>query len=202
VPDPRFLFAQLNPMLLLFNKPYGVLSSFTGDAPGKKTLSEFGFPPRVYPVGRLDADSEGLLLLCDEAGFNHRLLDPGRGHWRRYWAQVEGEAKQEQVDRLTKGVLVQNRMTLPARAGIIQPTVPPRDPPIRERKSIPTSWIELELREGRNRQVRRMTAAVDLPTLRLLRVAIGDCSLPPELLPGRWKEASPEERKKIFAGAA
>jgi len=186
-------------MLLILNKPYGVLSSFTGDTSGKLTLSKFGFPPRVYPVGRLDADSEGLLLLCDEAGFNHRLLDPDRRHWRKYWTQVEGLAQQEQVAKLVNGVLVQDRMTLPAKARIIHPTVPPRDPPIRQRKSIPTSWIELELREGRNRQVRRMTAAVGLPTLRLMRVAIGEYSLPPGLQPGDWEEVSEEDRKKILS---
>lgn len=185
-------------MLLAFNKPYGVLSQFTPEHPGQRTLADFDFPKRVYPVGRLDADSEGMLLLCDEPGFNSRLLDPKQSHWRRYWAQVEGSVMPEHLRQLASGVEIQGKFTLPAKARQISPEVPPRIPPIRERNNIPTSWIELELREGRNRQVRRMTAAVGLPTLRLIRSAIGHFSLEHDLAPGRWSEVSLENRKRIF----
>lgn len=186
-------------MLVIFNKPYGVLSQFTQEMPGQRTLAEFDFPERLYPVGRLDADSEGLLLLCDESGFNNQLLDPGNAHWRTYWSQVEGIAMPDQLDRLMKGVEIQGKRTLPAKTKCIAPDLPPRDPPIRERKNIPTSWIELQLREGRNRQVRKMTAAVGLPTLRLLRVAISDYVLPVDLRPGSWIQATREDRDRIFA---
>jgi 23S rRNA pseudouridine2457 synthase len=188
-------------MLLALHKPYGVLSQFTEEAPGQRTLAECGLPSRVYPVGRLDADSEGLLLLTDEPGLNTRLLHPTRGHWRRYWAQVEGEPSAEALARLATGVLVQGKMTLPARAWRLEPRpdVPPRDPPIRARKAISDTWIALELHEGRNRQVRRMTAAVGHPTLRLLRVRIGAFELPAELAPGQWRELSEAERKAVFA---
>ena len=159
---------------LLLHKPYGVLSQFTAE-PGSAwaTLAAYVDRPGVYPVGRLDADSEGLLLLTDNGPLQQRLLDPRRGHWRRYQVQVEGLAERNQLEALRAGVLVQGRQTLPTRARHIpDPGWPQREPPIRRRLSIPTSWLELELREGRNRQVRRMTAAVGLPTLRLLRVAI------------------------------
>ena len=151
-------------------------------------------------MGRLDADSEGLLLLTDEAGLNHRLLHPTRGHWRRYWAQVEGEPTAESLAKLADGVMVQGKRTLPARAWRVdpQPNVPPRDPPIRVRKAIPETWIAVELHEGRNRQVRRMTAAVGHPTLRLLRVRIGAFELPEDLLPGTWRELSAAERERIW----
>jgi len=188
-------------VLLVLHKPFGVLSQFTPELPGQRTLAEFGFPAGVYPVGRLDADSEGLLLLTDEAGLNDRLLNPKRGHWRRYWAQVEGEPSGEALAALAAGVMVQGKLTLPARAWMLdpQPTVVPRDPPIRVRKSIPDRWIALELHEGRNRQVRRMTAAVGHPTLRLLRVRIGALDLPAELAPGAWRELSADERAAIFS---
>lgn len=183
-------------MLLVFNKPYGVLSQFTIECEGQRTLAEFGFPAGVYPVGRLDSDSEGLLLLSDEPGFNTRLLDPKNAHWRTYWAQVEGTADASHTERLASGVLVQKQRTRPARCRVIAPDLPPRDPPIRERKSIPTTWLELQLREGRNRQVRRMTAAVGLPTLRLIRVAIEDLQLG-TLAPGTWYEATAEDRRGL-----
>jgi 23S rRNA pseudouridine2457 synthase len=187
-------------MLIAFYKPYGVLSQFTADVPGQRTLAEFGFPPRVYPLGRLDLDSEGLLLLSDEGGLNARLLDPRRAHWRRYFVQVEGVPTPGAIRRLEAGVMVQGKKTLPARAGILPeaPDFPPRDPPVRFRKNIPTSWIAVELREGRNRQVRRMTAAVGLPTLRLVRVRIGALELPADLLPGTWRELDARERGLVF----
>jgi 23S rRNA pseudouridine2457 synthase len=186
-------------MLLAFHKPCNVLTQFTPDIPGQRTLAEFGFPPRVYPLGRLDYDSEGLLLLSDEAGLNTRLLDPKNAHLRSYWAQVEGAATVEMLRPLSKGVLIQGKKTLPAQAKVIpEPDLPPRDPPIRSRQNIPTSWVEVSLHEGRNRQVRRMTAAVGLPTLRLVRARIGQFSLPPELAPGTWREVTASERKLIF----
>lgn len=186
-------------MLLAFNKPYGVLSQFTPDHPGQRTLSEFGLPKNVYPLGRLDRDSEGLLLLSDEPGLNTRLLDPQNAHPRTYRAQVEGEVTEGAVQKLRAGVVIEGKMTLPAEAERIHPDLPPRDPPIRFRQNIPTSWIELTLREGRNRQVRKMTAAVGFPTLRLLRVAIGQFLLPPDLAPGHWREVTENERTQIFS---
>lgn len=188
-------------VLIALNKPYGVLSQFTEEAPGQRTLAECGLPRRVYPVGRLDADSEGLLLLTDEPEINHRLLHPSQGHWRRYWAQVEGAPDDAALAALAAGVIVQGTRTRPARAWrlIPAPEVPPRTPPIRVRREIPDTWIALELHEGRNRQVRRMTAAVGHPTLRLLRVRIGGFNLPPELAPGEWRELTPTERKAVFA---
>lgn len=188
-------------MILAFHKPFGVLSQFTPDIPGQRTLAEFGFPPGVYPLGRLDLDSEGLLLLSDEAGLNARLLHPDHAHWRRYAAQVEGVPSEAALARLREGVEIQGRRTLPARAWKLDsgPTVPPRDPPIRFRKNIPDAWIALELHEGRNRQVRRMTAAIGHPTLRLIRVRIGSWDLAPDLAPGQWREVPPGDRAKIFA---
>jgi 23S rRNA pseudouridine2457 synthase len=188
-------------MLIALNKPYGLLSQFTEEAPGQRTLAECGLPPRVYPIGRLDADSEGLLLLSDEPGLNDRLLHPERGHWRRYWAQVEGVPDARDLQQLADGVEVQGKRTRSARAWMLepQPDVPPRDPPIRVRLAIPDRWIALELREGRNRQVRRMTAAVGHPTLRLIRVRIGEFDLPDGLAPGTWRELDADERGVVFA---
>lgn len=188
-------------MLIAFHKPYGVLSQFTPDVPGQRTLADFAFPPRVYPLGRLDLDSEGLLLLSDEGALNARLLDPKHAHWRRYAAQVEGLATPEAVRKLNAGVLVQGRKTLPARCAVLgkEPEFPPRDPPVRFRKNIPTSWISIELHEGRNRQVRRMTAAVGFPTLRLVRVRIGGFVLPDDLPPGAWRELNAREREAVFS---
>jgi 23S rRNA pseudouridine2457 synthase len=188
-------------MLIALHKSYGVLSQFTEEAPGQRTLAECGLPPRVYPIGRLDADSEGLLLLSDESELNHRLLHPERGHWRRYWAQVEGIPDAQALKKLADGVEVQGKLTLPARAWMLdpQPEAPPRDPPVRYRASIPDRWIALELREGRNRQVRRMTAAAGHPTLRLIRVRIGAFDLPDALAPGMWRELNADERRAVFA---
>ncbi len=167
-------------MVIAFHKPYGVLCQFTPDQPGQRTLAEFGFPAGVYPVGRLDMDSEGLLLLSDEPGFNNRLLDPKAGHPRTYLAQLEGIPTRESIMELERGgIEIQGYRTRPCRARMPdpQPEVPPRDPPVRFRQAIPTSWLELTLTEGKNRQVRRMTAAVGYPTLRLIRVAIGGLKL-------------------------
>jgi 23S rRNA pseudouridine2457 synthase len=184
-------------MMLVFHKPYGVLCQFTPDQPGQRTLAEFGFPKGVYPVGRLDLDSEGLLLLCDEPGFNHRFLDPERGHPRTYWVQVEGEPDEDAMDRMRRGGLeIQGHRTRPCRVEVIAPDVPPRDPPVRFRKSIPTSWLRIELVEGKNRQVRRMTAAVGFPTLRLVRVGIGGFE-DHGLTAGEWRELARDERARL-----
>ena len=186
-------------MLIAFHKPYGVISQFTRDGSDFRTLAEFGFPPRVYPIGRLDADSEGVLLLSDEPELNERLLHPQHGHRRVYWAQIERIPTAEALRKLAKGVLVQGRKTLPCRAHFLepQPDLPPRDPPIRFRKNVPDCWIALELVEGRNRQVRRMTAGIGHPTLRLVRVKIGDFGLG-DLPTGKWKILTPRERKLVI----
>ncbi len=187
-------------MLIGLHKPYGVLSQFTPE-PGSRwrTLSDFGLPPNVYPLGRLDADSEGLLLLSDEPGLNTRLLDPAQAHRRQYWVQVEGVPTDAVLQTLARGVVIEGRSTRPCHAGRLDPApaLPPRVPPIRVRKSIPDSWIALELIEGRNRQVRRMTAAVGHPTLRLVRARIGHFELG-SLAPGAWRGLSPREREAVF----
>lgn len=187
-------------MLIAFNKPYGVLSQFTPDGSPNRPLAEFKFPPRVYPIGRLDADSEGLLLLSDEAELNARLLEPRRAHSRIYWAQVEGIPTNEALEKLAHGVEIQGRKTLPCRAWLLepQPQVPPRDPPIRFRKTVPDRWIALDLVEGKNRQVRRMTAAIGHPTLRLMRVQIGRFDLG-NLPPGQWKILEAPDRAQVLA---
>jgi 23S rRNA pseudouridine2457 synthase len=188
-------------MVIAFHKPYGVLCQFTPDQPGQRTLAEFGFPAGVYPVGRLDLDSEGLLLLTDEAGFNHRLLDPKTAHPRTYLAQVEGIPTPDALARLRRGGLeIQDYRTLPCRARLLDPApqVAPRDPPVRFRKAIPTAWLELQLTEGKNRQVRRMTAAVGFPTLRLIRTAIGGYS-GLGIMEGTWQELDAAELRKIWS---
>ena len=186
-------------MLIAFHKPYGVLSQFTPDGSPNRTLAEFGFPKSVYPIGRLDADSEGLLLLSDEARLNERLLHPRNAHEREYWVQVERLPTPAELTQLGQGLIVQERQTLPCRTWILdpQPDIPPRDPPIRFRKTVPTCWIALQLLEGKNRQVRRMTAAIGHPTLRLIRVRIGALELRP-LPPGAWRELTPAERKLVL----
>ncbi len=208
-------------MLIAFHKPYGVLSQFTVDGSPNRPLAEFGFPKNVYPIGRLDADSEGLLLLSDEPEWNERLLEPRHAHEREYWVQVERIPSPAALEQLAAGVLIQGCRTRPGRAWLLDPQpivakehlspsltpadgeqtrpggaplIPPRNPPIRFRKSVPDCWIALELMEGRNRQVRRMTAAVGHPTLRLLRVRIGALKLG-ELQPGQWKVLASAERK-------
>jgi len=185
-------------MLLAFHKPYGVLSQFQSSGSTHRTLAAFGFPRDVYPIGRLDVDSEGLLLLSDEAELNERLLHPRHGHVREYWAEVERRPSVTALRQLERGVVVQGRRTLPSRARILEPppAVAPRDPPVRFRKSVPTCWIAIELVEGKNRQVRRMTGAVGHPTLRLIRVRIGGFQLG-ELTPGEWRELTPAERALV-----
>lgn len=186
-------------VLIAFHKPYGVLSQFTVEAPGQHTLAGFGFPKHVYPIGRLDADSQGLLLLSDEPELNQRLLHPRQAHEREYWAQVERIPTPGALEQLARGVTIQSRTTLPCRAWMLdpQPQILPRDPPIRLRKHVPDCWIGLELIEGKNRQVRRMTAAVGHPTLRLIRVRIGGLRLG-ELSPGNWKELNPADRQVLL----
>ena len=187
-------------VLIAFQKPYGVLSQFTPDGSPNRALAEFGFQKNVYPLGRLDADSEGLLLLSDEPRLNERLLHPRNAHEREYWVQVERIPTREALLQLGRGLVIQERQTLPCRTWILdpQPDVPPRDPPIRFRKTVPTCWIALELLEGKNRQVRRMTASVGHPTLRLIRVRIGTLELR-DLPPGTWRELTPAERKLALA---
>ena len=213
-------------MLIAFNKPFGVLSQFTGDGSPNRARAEFSFPKNVYPIGRLDADSEGLLLLSDEPAWNERLLHPRHAHEREYWAQVEKIPTREVLDKLQDGLVIQGQKTLPCRAwllepqpmvgrvtpcapppanenvlihhdgarGATRPTIPPRIPPIRFRKSVPDCWIGLELIEGKNRQVRRMTAAIGHPTLRLLRVRIGKFWLG-DLPAGEWRALTAEETR-------
>jgi len=236
-------------MLIAFNKPFGVISQFTSDGSKNQMLVEFCFPKDVYPIGRLDADSEGLLLLSDEPEWNERLLHPRHAHEREYWAQVERIPMAEALKKLEGGVSIniggraaavarggaaapppdsKGYQTLPCRAWILEPqpevaatppsqsviivgatlpssdeasppqTIPSRDPPIRFRKTVPTCWIGLELTEGKNRQVRRMTAAIGHPTLRLIRVRIGNLWLG-DLPIGQWRVLSAEEGKSIFS---
>lgn len=176
---------------ILFHKPYGVLSQFSGEG---HTLREYIPVKDVYPVGRLDRDSEGLMLLTSDGGLQHRLSDPKFEHPRTYWAQVEGVPDQEALSRLERGVKIEDYITRPAKARILaeEPKLAPRNPPIRYRKTVPATWIELVLTEGRNRQVRKMTAAVGHPTLRLVRVAIGDLRLE-GLPPGEWRDLRDDE---------
>jgi 23S rRNA pseudouridine2457 synthase len=178
-------------MLIAFNKPYGVLCQFTDrSTPPRPTLAGFGLPAGVYPAGRLDFDSEGLLLLTDDGRLAHRLTDPRHKEAKTYWVQVEGEPEADQLAHLCRGVVLNDGPTLPAQARRLEPpALWPRDPPVRFRKTVPDAWLELTIREGRNRQVRRMTAAVGLPTLRLVRVAIGPHRLA-SLAPGEWRACS------------
>ncbi len=176
-------------MLIAFNKPFNVLCQFTDrSVPPRPTLAGFGLPPRVYAAGRLDHDSEGLLLLTDDGALAHRLTDPRHKADKTYWVQVEGEADETALDPLRRGVLLNDGPTLPARVErIAPPALWPRDPPVRFRKTVPDSWLAITLREGRNRQVRRMTAAVGLPTLRLVRASMGSYRLD-DLQPGQWRQ--------------
>jgi len=173
--------------IVLLNKPYGVVSQFSA-LETKTTLSRFSLPAGVYPAGRLDHDSEGLLLLTDDGALAHRLTDPRLGHPRTYWAQVERVPDAEPLARLAKGLALADGKTLPCKVRLLEtePDLPPRDPPIRFRLNVPTAWIELTLKEGRNRQVRRMTAAIGHPTLRLVRAGIGNLTLK-GLEPGKWR---------------
>ncbi|MBP7140404.1 MAG: pseudouridine synthase [Opitutaceae bacterium] len=185
-----------------------MLSQFTPE-PGSRwaTLASCGFPKGVYPLGRLDADSEGLLLLTDEAALNARLLSPGQGHVREYWAQVEGVPTSSALARLTAGGLsIGGHRTRPCHARVLAPDeidLPPRNPPIRVRKSVPDAWIALRLTEGKSRQVRRMTAAVGLPTLRLFRAAIGSLDFRAlDLDPGEWRPLQPDEIALIWKSSS
>ncbi len=174
--------------IVLFNKPYDVLCQFT-DAHGRRTLADFIPVPDVYAAGRLDRDSEGLLVLTDDGRLQDRLAHPRHGKRKGYWVQVEGVPTGSALDGLRRGVLVGGVRTMPAEVLAIEPPdLPPRDPPIRVRKTVPDAWLELYIGEGMNRQVRRMTAAVGLPTLRLVRFSVGPYALG-DLLPGAWRDA-------------
>ena len=188
----------------IFYKPYLVISQFSPEG-DKETLANFlhGINTDIYPVGRLDHDSEGLLLLTNDKALNHQLLDPSQGHERTYYAQVEGSITSAAISELANGVMIsingQQHKTKRARASVLSaaPILPERNPPIRYRKDIPTSWISLTLTQGKNRQVRRMTAAVGFPTLRLVRYSIGRVTID-GLQPGTYKEYGPEIKELLF----
>ncbi len=179
---------------ILFYKPYGVLSQFSQDTPTRRTLKDYIPIADVYPVGRLDWDSEGLLLLTNHGQLQHRLCDPRFGHERTYWVQVERIPDAAALKQLEEGVEIKDYRTRRAKVRLLseEPPLPDRDPPIRFRKNVPTAWLEMTLSEGKNRQVRRMTAAVGFPTLRLVRVAIAHLRLD-SLQPGQWRDLTPDE---------
>lgn len=176
--------------LIVLNKPFNVLCQFR-DNDGRPTLADYVDIKDIYPAGRLDRDSEGLLLLTDDGALQHRISHPSKKLWKTYQVQVEGACTEDDLEPLIKGVHLKDGMTLPARASITNEpdSLWPRDPPIRERRHIPTTWLEISIHEGRNRQIRRMTAAIGFPTLRLIRSAIGNITLN-TLLPGDWREIS------------
>ena len=186
--------------LLLLNKPYGVLCQFTPEG-GHPSLADFVAVPGVYPAGRLDRDSEGLVVLTDDGALQATISQPRHKLAKAYWVQVEGEVGQDALRALERGVELRDGLTQPARARRIGSPegIWPRDPPIRARRLIPTSWLELELTEGRNRQVRRMTAAVGLPTLRLVRCRIGPWTIE-GLAPGQWREVATEDARATLRG--
>jgi 23S rRNA pseudouridine2457 synthase len=189
---------------LILHKPFNVLCQFTpGSGAGsaeRRTLADYVDVPDVYPAGRLDFDSEGLVLLTSDGGLQHRLTDPKFGHPKTYWAQVEGSPTPEALRQMEQGIVIQDYRTQPAKARLIDaPQIAGREPPIRHRKEISTAWLELELREGRNRQVRRMTAAVGFPTLRLVRWAMGPVTLT-DLPVGAWRDLTPSELAALRSG--
>ena len=186
----NLLSEHLHHMLIAFNKPFNVLCQFTDRSqPPRATLAGFGLPPNVYAAGRLDYDSEGLLLLTDDGNLAHRLTDPRHKQPKTYWVQVEGVPTDDKLQALRDGVQLNDGPTLPARVELMQaaPALWERDPPVRFRKTVPDGWLAITLREGRNRQVRRMTAAVGLPTLRLVRAVMGPYALD-DLQPGQWRQ--------------
>jgi 23S rRNA pseudouridine2457 synthase len=184
---------------IIFYKPYGVLCQFTADTPDRRTLKDYIPITEVYPVGRLDWDSEGLMLLTNHGQLQHRLAHPQFGHERTYWVQVERIPDDTALSQLEAGVTIQDYRTRPALVKQLsaEPLLPERDPPIRWRKNVPTAWLEMTLKEGKNRQVRKMTAAVGFPTLRLVRVAIAHLKLA-SLQPGQWRDLTPEELKLLL----
>ena len=181
---------------IAFNKPFGVLSSFT-DSLGKSTLARYITIPDVYPIGRLDHDSEGLMILTDDGELSHRVADPKGGIWKSYLVQVERIPQPSALEQLRRGVVIRRQRTRPAQVLLLdfEPPVWPRPVPIRTRKTVPTSWLDFKIHEGRNRQIRRMTAAVGHPTLRLIRVAIGPIQLD-HLPTGAWRDL---ERREVMA---
>ena len=183
--------------VIAFSKPYGVVSQFTSRE-GKRTLARFLKVKDVYPIGRLDEDSEGLLLLTDDGTLQHRLSDPKFDHPKTYLVQVERVPDEAALEKLRNGVIIQGYATKPAQVRMLEaePQLPPRDPPIRFRKSVPTAWLEITLTEGKNRQVRRMTAAVGYPTLRLVRIEVAGVKLG-ELQPGEWRELASQEVPRL-----
>lgn len=189
---------------LLFYKPYGVLCQFTDNSDNpRSTLKDYISIPEIYPVGRLDRDSEGLLLLTDNGQLQNRLANPQFAHPRTYYVQVEGIPDESALNRLRDGVTIKNYRTRKSKVRLLypEPNLPPRMPPIRDRQSIPTCWLEMILTEGKNRQVRRMTAAVGFPTLRLVRVSIGSDAHKLDLAglnPGEWRELLPNETKNLL----
>jgi 23S rRNA pseudouridine2457 synthase len=184
---------------ILLNKPFDVICQFSDSKGGRNTLADFVPIPNVYPVGRLDRDSEGLVMLTSDGWLQHRLTDPRYEHSKTYWVQVEGIPDEAALKHLREGVQIWDDFkTRPARVRMLErePDLPPRDPPIRYRAAIPASWIEIVLTEGRNRQVRRMTAAVGFPTLRLVRAAIGELRLG-TLAPGQWRDLTNAEQTAL-----
>ncbi len=188
---------------ILFHKPYNVLCQFTQEGSDRQTLKDYISIPEVYAVGRLDQDSEGLLLLTNNGWVQHQLSDPKFEHSKTYWVQVERIPDEAALQKLRQGMTIQNYRTRPAQVRLLEnePDLPPRDPPIRIRKAIPTAWLEIILTEGKNRQVRRMTATVGFPTLRLVRVAIAHLRLD-GLEPGQWREITAEEMKPLLKPAS
>ncbi|MBO3461894.1 pseudouridine synthase [Aetokthonos hydrillicola Thurmond2011] len=187
---------------IIFYKPYGVLSQFTKDTPTRSTLKDYLSISDIYPVGRLDWDSEGLLLLTNNGQLQHRLSHPKFKHERTYLVQVERIPDAEALAKLQAGVQIQDYRTRPAKVRLLteEPLLPERDPPIRFRKNVPTAWLEMTLTEGKNRQVRRMTASVGFPTLRLVRVSIAHLQLD-GLQPGQWRNLNPSELALLERGS-